>query len=95
MNDNFGPEGLVPSALVFGEFACLRSFSGSVITRPSLAERSLAAQDARRAIGKHLAQVRIKRALRFQTLQASDLTYQPGDKVLVWREKLVVNRIGE
>ena len=95
MNDTFGPEGVVPSAFVFGKFPCLRSFSGPVITRPSLAERALAAQDARRYIGKHLAHVRIKRALRLQTLQASDLTYKPGDKVLVWREKLVVNRIGE
>ena len=87
MNDTLGPEGTVPSALVFGEFPRLRSFEGPIVPRPALAERAEAAQEARPYMAKHLAQVRVK--------QATDRTYQPGDKVLVWREKLVENQIGE
>ena len=46
-------------------------------------------------MAKHMAQVRIVRALKHNTPSATDHVYQPGDKVLVWREKLVENRIGE
>ena len=46
-------------------------------------------------MSKHLAESRVKRALRHHTPQAADIIYQPGDKVLVWREKLVESRIGE
>ena len=52
MNDTLGPEGIVPSALVFGEFPSLRSFERPVIPRHSLSERSLANQDARRLVAK-------------------------------------------
>jgi len=72
MNDTLGPEGVVPSALVFGEFPSLRTFEGPVIPRPSLAERALAAQEARRYMARHLAEVRIKRALHHQTPSATD-----------------------
>ncbi len=54
MNDTLGPEGTVPSALVFGEFPSLRSLSGPVVPRPSLAERAEAAQQARRYMSDHL-----------------------------------------
>lgn len=57
MNDTLGPEGLVPSALVFGEFPSLRSFEGPIIPRPSLSEKALIAQEARRLMSKHLAQM--------------------------------------
>ena len=66
-----------------------------IVPRSLLAERALAAQEARRHMAKHQAQVRVKRALQHQTPQATDQIYQPDDKVLVWREKLVENRIGE
>ena len=95
MNDTLGPEGVVPSSLVFGEYPSLRSFVGPVLPRPSLAERAEAAQQARQLMAKHLAQVRIIRALKHNTPSATDRVYKPGDKVLVWREKLVENRIGE
>ena len=95
INDTLGPEGFVPSRLVFGELPSLRAFGGSVIPRASLAERALAAQESRRIMAKHLAQFRVKLALHHQTPRVTDITYQPGDKVLVWREKLVENRIGE
>ncbi len=75
MNDMLGPEGIVPSALVFGEFVFLTSFGGPVIPNASLAERALAVRGARRYMAKHLVQVRIKRALHHQTPRASDETY--------------------
>ena len=95
MNDTLGPEGIVPSSLVFGEFPSLRTFVGPIIPRPSLAERAETAQEARRLMAKHLALTRVNRALKHNTPAATNRVYQPGDEVLVWREKLVENRIGE
>ena len=37
MNDTLGPEGYVPSSLVFGEFPSLRTFVGPIIPHPTLA----------------------------------------------------------
>ena len=63
MNDTLGPEGIVPSALAFGEFPSLRSLSGPIVPRLTLAERAHAAQDARGIMTKSLAQAKISRAL--------------------------------
>ena len=76
-------------------FPSLRTFIGPIIPRPTLAERAHTAQAARRLMAKHLAQTRIHRALKHNTPSANVHVYQPGDEVLVWREKLVENRIGE
>ena len=38
---------------------------------------------------------RLKRAIKHQSPKMQSYTYSPGDKVLVWREKIVNNRIGE
>ena len=38
---------------------------------------------------------RLKRAIKHQSPKMHNYTYSPGDKVLVWREKIVNNRIGE
>ena len=95
MNDTLGTERIVPLSLVFGDFPSLRSIAGPILPRPSLAERAEAAQDARRIMAKHLAQTRFKRALKRNTLPAINRVYQPRDEVLIWREKIVENRIGE
>jgi len=42
-----------------------------------------------------MAKLRVKRALQLKVPPSADAVYQPGDKVLVWREKIVLNRIGE
>ena len=39
-NDTLGPEGTVPSALLFEEFPLLRSFLGTKVPRATLAERA-------------------------------------------------------
>ena len=45
-------------------------------------------------MSRHLAQAKVLRALKHNSLPAANFTYQPGDKVLVWREKQIENRIG-
>ena len=45
-------------------------------------------------MARHLAQTNLSRALRYNIPQPSDVVYQPGDKVLLWHENLVENRIG-
>ena len=42
-----------------------------------------------------MAKLRVNRALRHQVPTAANAMFDPGDKVLVWREKIVNNRIGE
>lgn len=46
-------------------------------------------------MAKHLAQLGAKRVLRHQTPQVTDHKLQPGDKVLIWCEKTIENRIGQ
>lgn len=94
MNHTLGPKGIVPSTLIFGEFPTLRSVTSPVLPRPSVAERSEAAQHARRHLADYLARAKFKRALHHNPPPASDITYPTGGKVLVWREKQVENRIG-
>ena len=60
-----------------------------------LSERDEAAQQARRYMAKHLAQAKVTRALHQNIPPATDRRYQPGDKVIIWREKIVENRIGK
>ena len=95
MNDTLGPEGTVPSAPAFGEFPSLRSFTSSLVPRPTLAERAQAALKARRYMSQHLVETKVWRALKHNIPPATDRSYHPEDKVLVWREKVIENRIGE
>lgn len=52
-------------------------------------------QTARTEMQRHMAQMRINRALKHSVPSAADIAYKPGDKVLLWREKVVNNRIRE
>ena len=87
MNDTVGPEGFVPSALVFGEFPRVHTASSSATSRPSLSSRAKVANTARSEMEHHMASLRLQRALRHTVPPAADHSYRPGDKVLVWREK--------
>lgn len=95
MNDTLGPEGLVPSSLVFGEYPQVFTNSENQGQRATLDERSALATAARKEVESIMADMKIKRALHHAVPPAADQAYQPGDKVLVWREKQVSNRIGE
>eukprot|EP00171_Calliarthron_tuberculosum_P023746 IDg23746t1 len=53
------------------------------------------ATSARKEMSKHMGSLRISRALRHAIPASADTSYEPGDQVLVWREKQVNNRIGE
>eukprot|EP00171_Calliarthron_tuberculosum_P022450 IDg22450t1 len=53
------------------------------------------ANSARKEVSKHMGKLRIARALRHAIPPAADISYEPGEQVLVWREKQVNNRIGE
>lgn len=39
--------------------------------------------------------LRVQRALKHAIPRDADESFEPGDKVLVWREKIVDHRIGE
>ena len=63
--------------------------------RLKLCERASIAHSARKEMGKIMAELRIRRELHHRTPSAADGFYQPGGKVLAWRENIVNHRIGE
>jgi hypothetical protein len=85
LNDTAGPDGLVPSLLVFG-----------ALPRPPEIRKEFPAQRARfqamhtaRAEYERLVSAeRIRRGLRKQVTPAADRIYSPGDHVYVYRERL-------
>ena len=70
-NDTLGTEGIAPSAVVFGEFPSLSILRRTVVPCPSVAEQ------ARRYMSQHLAKVKVKRAIYYNTPPVSDRLYQP------------------
>lgn len=82
MNDTLGPEGLVPSALVFGEFPQINTRSEPRADRSTL-RRAEVANLARPEISERMAELRLKRGLHHAVPPSRDRIYQPGDKVLV------------
>lgn len=95
MNDTLGPAGVVPSALVFGEYPPVFTRSENPPSRPNLEERAKIASDARKEMERHMAKMRVDRALRHAVPPAADVSFSSNDKVLVWRERIVGGRIGE
>ena len=75
MIDTLGPEGLVPSALVFGEFPPVIKKSEAPAARLKLRERASVAKSARKEMGKIIAEMRVRRALHHKTLSAADRFY--------------------
>ena len=94
LNDTAGPDGLVPSALLFGEFPRL-VMPSAYGTRPTTDERSSVALLARREMKLIMDKQRIARAMRHNTPKATDNVYESGDQILVWREKGHSNKNGE
>ena len=76
INDNLGPEGIVPSVLMFGELLFIRAFIGPKPPRATLIEREIGTQEARKLMSKHLAQMRLKRVDCHRTPRAADHEYQ-------------------
>lgn len=86
LNDTIGPDGVVPSALLFGEYPLIRTFDKPRMPNPKLVQRALIAQQARKLMAQNMAKARVTRAIKHNTLPADYAIYQPGDRVLVWRE---------
>lgn len=84
MNDTLGPNGVVPSSLVFGEHPRVFTKSETMTKRPTLYERAHIAIEARQEMEKHMAQIRIKCALHHAVQSASKETYKHNDEVLLW-----------
>ena len=95
MNDSLGPEGLVPSALVFGEYPSVHTKSEVPSPRAALISRAEVANAARKEMEQIMARMRVQRALKHATPISADRAFEVGSEVLVWRENTVDNRIGE
>ena len=83
MNDTMGPEGLVPSLLVFG---LLPRFPPSSTPLLSHAARMEAMEIARLEMADIVAKQKIQRALRSRAPPASKYIINPGDDVYLHRE---------
>lgn len=95
MNDTMGPESLVGTDLVSGEYPNLPARSDPFISRRAVGERSQLAEIARREISVQMAKLKLKGAVHNSVTLACDPTHKPVHKVIVWREKQVNNKIGE
>lgn len=63
--------------------------------KDTLDEKAKLASTARREIEQDIANLRVQRALRHNVPPSANIAYEPADKVIVWREKLIANRVGE
>ena len=95
MNDTIGAEGIVPTVLVFGEYPPVYIPSEDRRELHTASRISSFAHEARIEVSKLMTASRIARALKHITSMSADETLSPGDKELVWREKIHNNRIGE
>lgn len=95
LNDTMGRVGVVSSALVFGECPSTRVFSEPPMARATLQARAVIATEERRAMEQDMAGLRVHQALRHQVPTAADVTLEVGDNVLVWRERVIADHIGE
>jgi Reverse transcriptase (RNA-dependent DNA polymerase) len=84
MNDSLGPEGLVPSYLVFGT---LPRFPGLPSPHRPQAARLQAMYSARQEYDSIVARIRVQRALKSRTASAVDAVYRVGDIVATYRER--------
>jgi hypothetical protein len=83
MNDCVGPEGLVPSLLVFGVMPRLPDFPRQI---PSQIDRFKCLYKARREYELWVCRQRVLIGLRRRPPPASEYTILPGDKISVYRE---------
>ena len=84
INDTMGPEGLVPSLLVFG---VVPSFPTVHAELPAQKERLAALDAARKEMETVTSELRVQQALRSKLPPASKYHVEPGDNVLVYRER--------
>lgn len=83
INDTMGPEGLVPSYLVFGVIPTFPSFNTNL---PDQKDRMAALSLARNEMASISARLRIQQALRSKIPPATDYVVNPGNLVYVFRD---------
>ena len=83
INDTMGPEGLVPSLLVFG---CLPRFSATDSNISDQKKRMQALKEARKEMSSIKAELRIRKALMSRAPRSTDIILEPEDQVRVFRE---------
>lgn len=83
INDTMGPNGLVPSLLVFG---VLPSFPSPTRNSPDQVERFEALKKAKAEMESIVAEQRIKKALKSKLPPATKYLIKPGDQVRVYQE---------
>lgn len=84
MNDTMGPEGLVPSLLVFGQLPRFPPHSTPLLSH---SERMNAMTIARKEMANITARLRIQKALKSKLPPATKYLINPGDQVYVYSEK--------
>nr|AHF58602.1 polyprotein [Chondrus crispus] len=84
MNDTCGPEGLVPTILVFG---AIPKIAAQPSGQPTQEQRMNLMQTARAEMEKITARLRMKTILKKRTPSSSHATVSEGDPVLVWRKR--------
>jgi len=84
INDTAGPEGLVPSLLVFGT---IPTFPAMDVKPPNQKDRLRAISLARDEMSKITAKLRIRQALRSKLPPATEYLVNPGHNVYVFTEK--------
>lgn len=83
MNETMGPNGLVPSYLVFG---ILPRYPVLNTDLPTQSERMRIIQTAKSEMATIVAELRIKQALLSRPPAAASVIHQPGDMVRIYRE---------
>ena len=87
MTDTLGPEVIVPSALVFGEYPSTKTLSEAADPCASLESRARVATTARKHMEQEMAKLKVQRALRNWIPRATNYVLEVGRLVLPWREK--------
>lgn len=91
MNDTAGPNGLVPTLLVFGILPRIQIVPSKL---PDQIQRLHAMKQARNEMAKVISSSKLTRALRMNVPSASRNELKIGDKVLVYREKPIEKWVG-
>lgn len=95
LNDALAPEGNVPSEIVLDEFSLPVTKSEQMPQRLTVNERGALAMIARKELNEIMARMQISTGLKHAVPEAKKHIYKAGDRVIVWREKVLKKRIGE
>lgn len=84
MNYILDTEGKVPFDLVFGKYSQLRARGIGNLPKSDLVEQSGRAEETRKEMAKKMTRIYLDRELQHQVPESAQVSYKPGDRVLVW-----------